>query len=127
MSNSLRPHGLRPTRVLCPWSLPGKNTGVDCHALLQGIFLTQGLNPGLLCLLQWQVGSLPPAPRGKPVPRILNGKKSNGTNVQKALFHLKRSHLCFQPLKFYSFPDSSTLKFCALSKYCKWITSFQTG
>ena len=45
---------------------PGKNTGVDCHALLQGICLTQGLNPHLLSLLHWQVGSLPLAPLGKP-------------------------------------------------------------
>ena len=36
-------------RLLCPQNLPGKNTGVGCHFLLQGIFLTQGLNP---CLLQ---------------------------------------------------------------------------
>ena len=35
-------------RLLCPWDSPGKNTGVCCHFLLQGIFLTQGLNPGLL-------------------------------------------------------------------------------
>ena len=35
-------------RVLCPLDLPGKNTGVDCHFLLQGIFLTQESNPGLL-------------------------------------------------------------------------------
>ena len=35
-------------RLLCPWNSPGKNTGVGCHALLQGIFLTQGLNPGFL-------------------------------------------------------------------------------
>ena len=33
---------------------PGKNTGVGCHILLQGIFLTQGLNLHLLCLLHWQ-------------------------------------------------------------------------
>ena len=33
---------------LCPWDFPGKNTGVSCHALLQGIFLAQGSNPGLL-------------------------------------------------------------------------------
>ena len=45
---------------------PGKNTGVGCHALLQGIFSTQGSNPHLLCLLHWQVGSLPLAPPGKP-------------------------------------------------------------
>ena len=50
MSNSLEPHGLQLTRLLCPWRFSGKNTGVDCHALLQGIFPTQGLNPGLsLC------------------------------------------------------------------------------
>ena len=31
MSNSLRPHGLQPARLLCPWDSPGKNTGVGCH------------------------------------------------------------------------------------------------
>ena len=45
---------------------PGKNTGVGCHALLQGILLTQGSNPYLLCLLHWQAGSLPLVPPGKP-------------------------------------------------------------
>ena len=45
---------------------PGKNTGVGCHARLQGIFPTQGWNPHLLCLLLWQVGSLPLVPPGKP-------------------------------------------------------------
>ena len=44
----LWPHGLYPDRLLCPWDSPGKNTGVDCHFLLQGIFLTQESNPGLL-------------------------------------------------------------------------------
>ena len=48
MSNSLRPHGLSPAKLLCPWDSPGKNARVGCHTLLQGIFLTQGLNPGLL-------------------------------------------------------------------------------
>ena len=33
---------LQPTSLLCPWNFPGKNTGVDCHFLLQGIFPTQG-------------------------------------------------------------------------------------
>ena len=36
------------TIVLCPWDFPGKNTGMDCHSLLQGIFLTQALNPCFL-------------------------------------------------------------------------------
>ena len=56
VSDSLRLHGLWPTRLLCPWNFPGKNTGVGCHFLLQGIFPTQGLN---WCLLHWQVDSLP--------------------------------------------------------------------
>ena len=34
--------------LLCPWEFPGKSTRVGCHFLLQGIVLTQGLNPGLL-------------------------------------------------------------------------------
>ena len=38
----------RPTRLPCPWDSPGKNSGVGFHSLLQGIFPTQGLNPGLL-------------------------------------------------------------------------------
>ena len=41
---------------------PGKNTGLGCHALLQEIFLTQGLNPPLLHLLHWQVDCLPLVP-----------------------------------------------------------------
>ena len=48
MSDSLRPHGLYPTRLLRPLNFPGKSTGVGCQFLHQGIFLTQGLNPGLL-------------------------------------------------------------------------------
>ena len=40
-----------PSRLLCPWNFPGKNTGVGCHFLLQGIFLTQGSNLHLLHLL----------------------------------------------------------------------------
>ena len=35
-------------KVLCPWDSSGKNTGVVCHILLQGIFPTQGSNPGIL-------------------------------------------------------------------------------
>jgi len=44
---------------------PGKNTGVGCHALLQGIFPTQRLNPCPLCLWHWQVGSLSLGSPGK--------------------------------------------------------------
>ena len=48
ISDSLQPHGLEPLRRLCLWDFPDKNTGVHCHFLLQGIFLTQVRNAGLL-------------------------------------------------------------------------------
>ena len=48
MPNSLGPHGLQPTRLLCPWNFPCKDTGVGGHFFLQGIFPTQGSNLGLL-------------------------------------------------------------------------------
>ena len=46
-------------QVLCPRAFPGKNIGLGCHFLLQGIFPTQGSNPGLLWLLNWETDSLP--------------------------------------------------------------------
>ena len=63
MSNSFQSCGLKHARLLCPWDSPGKNIGVGCHFLLQGIFLTQGLNPGLphcrLVLHCWGRGEAP--------------------------------------------------------------------
>ena len=70
VSDSLPPNGLQPVRLLCPWDSPGKDSGVGCHILFQGIFSTQGLNPHLLHLLPWQVDSLPLAPPGKP-PKVV--------------------------------------------------------
>ena len=52
-------------RLFCPWNFPSKNTGVSYHFLLQGIFLTQELNPHLLYLLHWQSGSFTTVPPGK--------------------------------------------------------------
>ena len=71
MSNSVWPYGLYCTRLLCPWDSLGKNIRVGCCTLLQGIFLTQWLNPPFLSLLHWQVGSLPLAPPGKPKTYLL--------------------------------------------------------
>ena len=62
--------------LLCLWDSPGKITGMGCHALLRGIFLTQGLNRSLLPILHWQVGSLPLAPPGKP------NRKDNSQKVK---------------------------------------------
>ena len=63
MTDSLRPRGLQPARLLCPWDSPGKMTGVGCHFLLQGIFPTQGWN---LPLLRLAFGFLTSEPPGKP-------------------------------------------------------------
>ena len=63
VSDSLRPHGLQPARLLCPWDFLGKNAGVGCHALLQGILPTQGLiTHPLLC----KGGFFTNEPPGKP-------------------------------------------------------------
>ena len=48
MSDSLRSHGLQPTRLLCPWNSPGKNPRVGCHALLQGDLPNPGIQPASL-------------------------------------------------------------------------------
>ena len=53
---------------------PGKNTGVGCHALLQGVFPTQGSNPCLSCLLHWQAWSLPLEPPGRDMHTLCCAK-----------------------------------------------------
>ena len=55
LSESLWPHRLQLARLLCPWDSPGKNTGVDCHFLFQGIFWIEGSNSRFL---HWQTDSL---------------------------------------------------------------------
>ena len=62
MSDSCDPMDWSPVHGI----FPGKNTGVGCHFLLQGIFLTQILNLCLLHLLHWQVDSLPLSHLGSP-------------------------------------------------------------
>ena len=63
MFNSVQCYELQPVRFLSPRDSPDKNTGVGCYTLLQGIFLIQRLNLCLFCLLHWQAGSSPLAPR----------------------------------------------------------------
>ena len=64
VSYSLQPHGLHLSRLLCPCNFPGKNTRVDCHFLLQGIFLTQGSYPISLALVGKFFTAEPP---GQPI------------------------------------------------------------
>ena len=52
MFNSLWLHELSPARVFCLWDFPGKNTGVGCHCLLQGIFLTRD-QTHISCIVRW--------------------------------------------------------------------------
>ena len=64
--NSLQTHGLYLSRILCPGGYRILRARIlECHFLLQGIFLTQGSNLSLLCRLHWQADSLPLAPPGK--------------------------------------------------------------
>ena len=67
------PMGCGPPRLLCPWDSSGKNTGMGCLSLLQGIFPTQGLNPGhLRCMqilyhLSHQDSPMKPVPGAKKI------------------------------------------------------------
>ena len=67
VSDSSRPRGLQPARLLCLWDFPGKNTGVGCHFLFQGIFLIQGSNLHLFRLLHGQARFFTVESPGKPV------------------------------------------------------------
>ena len=52
MSNSLWPHALKPTRLLCPWDSPGKNTDMGWHSLLQN---RSGLEIFLITFLKYSL------------------------------------------------------------------------
>ena len=68
MSDSFQPHGQQPTRLLYPWDFPGKNTGVGCHALLQGNLPDPGIKPRSPAL---QTDSSLSEPPGKPIWNIV--------------------------------------------------------
>ena len=77
-------------KSLCPWDSPHKNSGVDSHFPLQGIFPTQGMNLGLL---HWQAGSLPLVTPGKPLFRATIMEKDNISEVKNHL-NLRENHVC---------------------------------
>ena len=89
MSDSLQPYGLYIAhQVPLSMGFSRQEYWSGCHALLQGIFLTQGWNPNLLCLLNWQAGSLPLSPSGKSIHCTSNLK----FNLQTILFFLTFFH-----------------------------------
>ena len=59
-SNSLQPNGLEPTRLLCSWDFPGKNTRVGCYSLLQGNLPNSGTESGSPALQADSLLSEPP-------------------------------------------------------------------
>ena len=72
---------------------PGKNTGVGCHALLQEIFLTQGLNICLLCLLHWHVSSLQPVLPGKSIPLSQHSRITTYVGIlHSGVLHIQPIH-----------------------------------
>ena len=105
---------------------PGKNTGVGCHALLQGIFLTQGSNPHLLCLLHGQVDSLPQV---DSFPGGIRGKESTWEIPLLCMYSL----YSFRLLLFFFFASKFQCSFLLLSLVIyiifniKSITSFIMG
>ena len=84
VSDSMQPHGLQLARLLCPQDSPGKNIGVGCHFLLQGILPTQGFNLWhLLCLLHWHTDSLPLVPPKKPcISALVNMNRQSTEKLQ---------------------------------------------
>ena len=83
---SIVSNSLQPTRLLCLWNFPGKNIGVGCHFLLQGIFQTHGSNLGLWRLLNWQVDSLPLVLKSFTSDWDLNPAKTHSTWFQELRF-----------------------------------------
>ena len=73
---------MEPTRLLCPWNFPGKNTAVGFYFLLQEIFPTQGLNLHLLGLLHWQADFLPLHHLGNPICKYKNSNTYQHVNLK---------------------------------------------
>ena len=83
------PPGWQPTELLCSWNSPGTNFGVDSHFLPQGIFQTQGLNPGLLTCRQILYHL---SHQGSPMMKVVKVKLSN-CGVQRRTFIFQKSSI----------------------------------
>ena len=111
LSDILWPHAPYPARLLCPWDFPSKNTGVGCHFLLQGIFLTQRSNLHLPLLLHWQADSVVTlSHRGSPVSLYVQEK------IQTSFFFLficlsfkNKNHICLRHIWWFDVPIHSEM------------------
>ena len=118
---TLQLHGLQPTRLLCPWDSPGKNTGVGCHALLWGIFLTQGLNLHLLWFLHCRQ-ILPVSCKDlDTIPPSLDSRKGDG-NTSLVLFSWLKQR---SPVWLYHSSNSEAVK--DLPSYNSTLLPIQIG
>ena len=90
----MRPHRRQPTRLLHSWDSPGKNTGVGCHFLLQGIFPTQGSNPGLPHCRQtlYRLSHKGSQPSYQEILLVLCSKPVQNLALSPLLHHSKSSH-----------------------------------
>ena len=75
--------GLVPARLFSLWDSPGKNMGVGCHVLLEGIFLTQGLNLGLSRLLHCQADYLPLSHLGFPGGSVVKNLPADAGDIKE--------------------------------------------
>ena len=134
LSDSLRPYGLQPARLFRPWDTPGKSTGVDCHALLQGIFPTQGPNSGLPCC-RWNFyhPSHQGSPNGsyQPLERITvcssTSSFSSKTGIPCSVLLVSVRHLllflCFVPLPFCHIQCRCLLSLRSHGLWCEGVQS----
>ena len=106
--------------LLCPWDSPDKNSRMGCHFLIQGIFPTLGLN---LCLLHWQVSSLPLSPQGslyfsahRPSPPFLLTKE---LQLHRGPFFPYGSHVYWMDTTSCQCCNVSTLLRDAICGFCK--------
>ena len=120
-------------KLLCPWDFPGKNIGMGYHALLQWIFLIQGSNQNLLCLLNWQVGSWPLAPALKPLlnhSQIFLEEKRSTINQQLQLQNYSNGHDLGHSLlgnASYGSPDGEVVKNLPAKAGATWGTGLIPG
>jgi len=121
----MQPHGLQSARLLCPWDFPGKNTGVGCHFLLQGIFLTQELNPHLPASPALAGGFFTTEPPGKPRLCVANSKFQKP--IQTMRFHSISTFILAKFLKnnqYYPILPSAVLN---INKYIRRILLFSNA